>query len=362
MIDSAPVVITFTGRIWQEEMKKQNSLFAYVLVFTLAQISWFFLLGLWIYWYVTNYLILNLVEEKITTEVVGGGANVFALVSGLILLVMISIGMSLIFIYLTKQMNITRLYDNFIANITHELKSPLASIQLYLETMRKRQIPDKVRNEFVAAMLEDADRLNKLITSILDISALEQKRIAYNFQVYEVDAIIKELIDYAIFQFKIDPKNVSFEGSAGCQSVIDRGAFQIVINNLFDNALKYSKSKFQLQVQLSRNPKNVLIKITDYGMGIPLNEQKNIFQKFYRIQSAAMPSVKGSGLGLYWVREIIRSHGGRISLYSAGESQGTAFTIELPIYKTSKKSYIKRLLKYSHQTKKQLDAMHEPVK
>lgn len=343
-------------------MKKQNSLFAYVLVFTLAQIAWFSLLGLWIYWYVTNYLILNLVEEKITTEVVGGSANVFALVSGLILLVMISIGMSLIFIYLTKQMNITRLYDNFIANITHELKSPLASIQLYLETMRKRQIPDTVRNEFIAAMIEDANRLNKLITSILDISALEQKRIAYNFQVYEVDEIIREISDNAIFQFKIDPKNVTIEGSAACQSVIDRGAFQIVINNLFDNALKYSKNNFHINVQLSRNPKHALIKISDSGVGIPLKEQKFVFQKFYRIQNAAMPNVKGSGLGLYWVREIIRSHGGRISLYSAGEDQGTTFTIELPIYETTKKSYMKRLLKYSHQTRKQLDAIHEHLK
>ncbi|MEJ2545606.1 MAG: histidine kinase dimerization/phospho-acceptor domain-containing protein [Calditrichaceae bacterium] len=135
-------------------MRKRNSLLYYVLVFTSAQIAWLSLVGLWIYWYVSNYVIMTKVGETVSPQIVSETSNVFALVSGLILLVLISVSMSLIFIYLTKQMNITRLYDNFIANITHELKSPLSSIQLYLETLNSRNVPENKKKEFIQLMMK----------------------------------------------------------------------------------------------------------------------------------------------------------------------------------------------------------------
>ncbi|MBN1407720.1 MAG: HAMP domain-containing histidine kinase [Calditrichaceae bacterium] len=340
-------------------MQKRNSLLYYVLVFTSAQIAWLSLVGLWIYWYVSNYVIMAKVGERIPPQIVSETSNVFALVSGLILLVLITVSMSLIFIYLTKQMNITRLYDNFIANITYELKSPLSSIQLYLETLSSRHVPENKQKEFINLMIKNADRLNNLITSILHISQLEKKHLAYNFQVCKFDQLITELINEAMEQFKIDDKSITIAGKTGSRSVVDRSALKIVINNLFDNAIKYSIEPVKLKIDLGTNSKFIVVKVSDAGIGISPRDQKSIFQKFQRIYNKNIPTVKGTGLGLYWAREIIKYHGGRMSVSSAGIGKGTTFIFELPIFQTAKRRRGKRLLKITRKTKQQMEASDE---
>jgi two-component system phosphate regulon sensor histidine kinase PhoR len=333
-------------------MKKQNSFFAYIVVFTLAQIAWFSLLALWIYWYISNYILLSEAGNRLSTRIISGSTNALALISGLILLVLISVAMSLIFIYLTKQMNLTRMYDTFIANITHELKSPLSSIQLHLETLNHKEVPAARYKQFLTLMLQDTDRLHTLINSILDISALEQKKMAYYFQVTKIDKILKMVIEEAIKQFDLAPATVSIKGHSGCECAVDQRAIKIVINNLFDNAIKYSETPVQLDIHLSTNARYFIVDFTDHGIGIPPREQKRIFNKFARVHDRHIPSVKGTGLGLYWVKEIIHAHGGRISASSSGYKHGSTFRIELPIYRVSRKWYVNRLLKKSRRKEK----------
>ena len=170
-------------------MKKRINLFQPLLIFILAQLAWLSLVGLWIYWYVSNYQILNKISENLLPQIVSQNINVAALVWGLILLVLILVGMYFIFIFLTKQINITRLYDNFIASISHELKSPLASIQLHLETLKLREVPKIKQSEFFDLMAKDTHRLRNLINSILDISQIEQKKMSYNYQVFSAKNI-----------------------------------------------------------------------------------------------------------------------------------------------------------------------------
>jgi signal transduction histidine kinase len=129
---------------------------------------------------------------------------------------------------------------------------------------------------------------------------------------------------------------------------MDLDAFKIVINNLFDNAIKYSKGDVKIHIQFSKNSKYFILTFRDQGIGVPIQKQEKIFHKFLRIYDQDSPSVKGTGLGLYWVKEIVKSHGGKISVYSAGRNQGTTFTIELPIYQTTKKRYINYLLKVTN--------------
>jgi signal transduction histidine kinase len=329
-------------------MRKKNSLLYYVTVFTLAQLAWFSLLALWITWYASNYIIMAEVSEQVSTDILSKSTNVLALVGGLVLLVVISIAMSLIFIYLTRQMNLTKLYDNFIANVTHELKSPLSSIQLYLETMKSRKVPKEKLEEFLTLMLRDTRRLNRLINSILEISGLEQKKLAYNYSVIEAQQVSEYIISEAITDYRLSEKAVQQEGQADCQCVMDLDAFKIVINNLFDNAIKYSKGDVKIHIQFSQNSKYFILTFSDQGIGVPIQKQEKIFHKFLRIYDQDSPSVKGTGLGLYWVKEIVKSHGGKISVYSAGRNQGTTFTIELPIYQTTKKRYINYLLKVTN--------------
>jgi len=341
-------------------MKKQRPTLYHILVFVFAQVAWFSLLGLWIYWYITNYIILTKVGRELSLQLASDSVNVFALVSGLFLLIVVSVGMSMIFVYLNRQVHLTKLYDNFIANVTHELKSPLSSIQLYLETMGARDVPQKKQREFFGFMLKDVDRLNNLINSILYMSGLEQKKTArkypHDYHIYNAETVIRELIKEAAEQQKISEQSIQIKGQLPCRCVIDRNWFRIVFDNLFDNARKYSIEPVKINTTLRCTKKIIIIEVCDKGMGISFKDLKRIFHKFHRIDTSLSPNVKGTGLGLYWVKEIIKYHGGKVTAHSKGIGQGSVFRIELPVYKVSKKRHIRNLLKRSiHKT----DMKHE---
>jgi signal transduction histidine kinase len=336
-------------------MKKSRSLIFLIFAFIFAQIAWMGLLGLWIYWYVSNYLIFKQVGDKLSPKIILDSPNVGVFVFGIILIVCLAVAMFLFFRNLTVQMKLTRLYDNFIANVTHELKSPLASIQLYLETLDTKDVPREKQKEFYAMMTRDANRLKKLINSILELSHLEQKRIVHNYQVYNADSIFRQLIENSIEQFRIPKTNVKIEGSTLCNCVIDKDSMQIVFDNLTDNAKKYSSGAAEMSVKLSTHQKHILIEFIDNGIGITAKYQKKVFYKFLRIHNKNIPNVKGTGLGLYWVKGIIKQHGGKVSAYSEGKDKGTCIRIELPIYQTSKKFYINSLLRQTAKKQKYLE-------
>ena len=336
-------------------MKRKHSLGYLIAAFVLAQLAWLALLGLWIYWYVTNYIIFEQVGNQLSPQLALDTQNVLIFVLGLILMVAIEIAMVLTFRDLTVQMKLTNLYDNFIGNVSHELKSPLSSIQLYLETLSTKEVPNEKRKEFYDMMKKDTDRLKKLISSILEISKLEQKRIAHNYQIYNANEIFKDLVQSSASQFRLPLDSVKFEGSADFKCVIDREAMQIVFDNIFSNSIKYSPKEVMLNVRLSHNQKQIFIDLCDKGIGIHPGDQKRIFGKFQRIANVNIPNVKGTGLGLYWAREIIKFHGGKISVFSEGINKGTTFRIKLPIYQTSKKFYVNSLLRRTVKNQKLLE-------
>lgn len=333
------------------KLKRPGPTFYHILIFIVSQSTWFLLLGLWIYWYVSNYLLLDKMGDTIPLEMFPDNLNIIALVSGLILLVVLSVGMSLIFVYLNKQLNLTRLYDNFISNVTHELKSPLSSIQMYVETMEKRNITVQQQSEFLQMMKQDTERLDNLINSILYLSSLEKQKLAKtvhrDYHVYNADSLLKNTISELITEFKIEDETLSLKGKLNGECVVDRSWLKIVLSNLLDNAIKYSTERPKIIIQLYEDSKNFYIDVTDNGVGIQARDQKKIFNKFQRIYNPESPNVKGTGLGLYWVKEIIKHHGGKISLESNGKNRGSTFKITLPIYKASRQRYIKRLLKRS---------------
>jgi two-component system phosphate regulon sensor histidine kinase PhoR len=339
-------------------MKRSHSSLYHILIFILAQAAWLSLLAIWIYWYVSNYIIFSNVDNKYSAEIVSEGRNVFVLVSGLVLLIMVSVLMSLQFYRLNTQFNLARLYDNFIANVTHELKSPLASIQLALETLQLHDLNQKKRKEFISMMLKDSGRLNKLINAILEIPALEQKKIAHNYEVYRIGPLIDELILDAKEQFNLSETAIQIQRQGDCPCVVDRNALKIVFDNLIDNSIKYSIGSVQISIAMNCGRQYFMLDFKDQSVGISAHDQKKVFEKFYRIQNRISPNVKGTGLGLYWIREIIRYHGGKISVNSKGRNKGTLFHIELPIYPKTRNRYVQNLLKIA-QKRRQGEAMDE---
>lgn len=324
-------------------MKGKHSLFYHILIFVIAQLVWLSLLGIWIYWYVSNYIVFEKVGDQISPQLVYDVQNAIPFVLGIVLLVGLSFITSLIFRHLNVQLRITQLYDNFIGNVTHELKSPLASIQLYLETLSQRNVPAEKRKEFIDMMIIDADRLQRLINSILEISAQEKKKQPRDYRRYRADAVVRELIQESFDKFRIERENYSINGEAPCEILAGKDSLKIVFDNLADNAVKYSASVIKIDVNLICNANKFIIEFTDSGIGIPAKEQKKIFSKFYRIYDDDIPNVKGTGLGLYRVKEIVKSHGGKISVSSDGTGKGATFRIELPACGVSEKGLTMKL-------------------
>jgi len=324
-------------------MKKKYSLVYYVTLFIIIQIAWLSVLGLWIARFVSNYMIMRQIGEQYSTQVQSRGA-IAILIVGLVLLIAVSVGISLIFRYLSIQYKLTKLYDNFIANVTHELKTPLSSLQLYLETIKSRDLPKEKQEKFIDIMKNEIARLNKLINTILDIGRIENKKVVYQCAIYDTDQVIHEIFDEIKKQFQLSNISVSIVGKANCQCFLDRSAFKTMFDNLVDNSIKYSKNPANITINLKKMFTKFQIEYSDEGIGLPMGNYNNIFQKFYRVNNKEIPNVKGSGLGLFWVKEIIKYHGGKIKANSHGINQGINFTIEMPIYINSKNRFVRKLL------------------
>ncbi len=319
-------------------MRRKHS-FAYNLViFILAQLVWLAVLLLWIYWYVKNNIIFEQVGENISPQIVYDAPSVFPFVGGIVLLTGLSVSLVLIFRHLNIQIKLNALYDNFIANVTHELKSPLSSIQLYLETLNSRDVPEEKKKEFYGLMMRDAERLKNLVNSILEIASMDKKKFNRDFEVYKADETIKKIVLESAEQFKLNPDNVRFGGDAGCDILLDRTSIRTVFDNLVDNSIKYSVAPLEIFITFKLSTNKAEIEFSDNGIGIPHDQIKKIFLKFHRIYDKDIPNVKGTGLGLYVVREIIKNHKGKITAISEGKGKGSIFKIELPIYVAKEKS------------------------
>lgn len=328
-------------------MKKRYPYFYYIIIFVLAQLVWISLLGLWIYWYVYNYLVFEEAEGQVSPHFSYDITNVAPFVIGLVLLSGLSFMTSLIFHQLTVQIRLTKLYDNFIGNVTHELKSPLSSIRLYLETLKARNVPSEKQLEFIEMMVKDTSRLENLINSILGLLTLEQKRLTRDYHIYDAGLTVKQLIHESIEHFRLPSDAFVINNNADCEFAVDRDALKVVFSNLTDNTIKYSINPVKINVDISCNSQKLRVEFRDNGIGIQSKELKNVFNKFFRIYNRDIPSVKGTGLGLYLVKEIIKSHGGKIIVTSEGSGKGSTFIITLPVYQPNKKSIANKLLKKS---------------
>lgn len=317
-------------------MRKRHTFVYSLVIFILAQLVWLAVLLLWIFWYVSNNIIFEQVGEELSPQIIVDAPSVAPFVVGIVMLTGLSFSLVLFFRHLSIQIRLTKLYDNFIANITHELKSPLSSIQLYLETLKSRNVPPQKSKEFYELMMRDSARLQNLINSILEISALEGKQNRNNFSIFNAGDVFPKLIRDSVLQFRLPEETLTIDFNANCEVLIDSNAFKMVFDNLVDNAVKYNTGDLKIEIKANCNQKKLIICFEDNGIGISEKELKKVFQKFYRIYDKDIPNVKGTGLGLYWVREIIRNHKGKISVQSSGKGEGTTFIIELPVYKNKK--------------------------
>ncbi len=255
------------------------------------------------------------------------------LVLGVIFFGAIIAGLVLNTIFLVREMRRNDQQDSFLNAVTHELKTPLTSIRLYLQTLERRKVDDDQRREFYRLMLKDTDRLLGTVEQVLKASEVRQRSARKNWTEVNFSAIIRESLELAQLRNGLSSNELHFGSEPPGHITLMGNAEELrtAVANLLENAIKYSGPQRKIVVDiLTPDLDTVLLQVRDNGVGIPGPELKSIFKRFYRVPSDGTGQVKGSGLGLFIVRSIVRRHGGEAFAESEGRGQGSTFTIRLP--------------------------------
>ena len=275
------------------------------------------------------------------------GISVFL---GIIFFGAIAAGLVLNTIFLVREIRRNEQHDSFINAVTHELKTPIASIRLYLQTLQRREVTEDQRRDFYELMLLDTDRLLHTVEQVLKAGAAAQKKSSPQRLPVEFNVLVRECMELARTRHHLQADNLEYREllfSAPPQSpsppsssvpvpnsvevlvLGDSEELRTAVSNLLDNAVKYSPDGVHISVELEAQ-KRVVLRVRDVGVGIPEQELKRIFKRFYRVTQRSLSQVKGTGLGLFIVRSIARKHGGRVFAQSEGAGKGTTVTLELP--------------------------------
>jgi signal transduction histidine kinase len=248
-----------------------------------------------------------------------------------VLVAITSAGIFIIFIYLLKTIQLYRLQHNFINNFTHELKTPVTSLKLYLETFLKYDLSKEDQNKYIEYMLLDVGRLSDNITRILNLARIESRSYTGEFVEKNIHDFVSRLVNDNRHVFIGSEIIVNPAPEKNMNALVNDVLFEMLIMNLLTNGIKYNNSeKPVIKIYFDKTRDTISVSFRDNGIGIRKNQLKMIFKKFYQIGISDNMTAKGSGLGLYIVNNIARLHNGRITAQSRGAGKGSVFTLMLP--------------------------------
>jgi signal transduction histidine kinase len=251
---------------------------------------------------------------------------------GVLLTAMLISGIVLNTFFLVREIRRNEQQDAFINAVTHELKTPVASIRLYLETLQTRAVDEPKRKDFYRIMLEDSDRLLETIEQILRTGRIGHSSRKPNLSRIDLGGLIEECVARARTLHNLSTDSLQYQAGAPLTILADLDEVRAAVSNLVDNAVKYSGSNVNVMVEIdATDQKYVSVRVRDQGAGIPKTELKPIFKRFYRARGPASPRVAGTGLGLYIVRSVAKRHGGRAWAESEGPGRGSTFVLQLPV-------------------------------
>ncbi len=235
----------------------------------------------------------------------------------------------------SREMSLAAAKSSFVSNVSHELKTPLALIRLYAETLELDRVKDEQQGkDFLRTINGETRRLTQLINNILDFSKIEAGRKEYRFVSSDVAEIVETVLRTYEYQLRDAGFEVSTRIDQGLPMVaIDAEAISQAVVNLLNNATKYSEDAKKIEVAVAARDSHIAIEVADHGIGILRSEQQKIFEKFYRVSTTLVHNTKGSGLGLALVKHVVEAHGGRV-LVDSELGRGSRFTILIPIPKT----------------------------
>jgi two-component system sensor histidine kinase SenX3 len=260
--------------------------------------------------------------------------QVVLLALGILLFNLLIFGLIINTTFLIREIRRNEQHDAFINAVTHELKTPVASIRLYLETLKTREVDEQQRQEFYNIMLADSDRLLKSVEQVLRAGRTRHRRRRIANSAINLGEMVRECLELARVQYGLNETHLMYTESPEASNARVSGdidELRAAFANLLDNAVKYSDEEVRVVVSvMSPDEKRVTVCVADQGIGIPQTQLKRIFKRFYRVPGRFMARVKGTGLGLFIVESVVKKHGGRVYAESGGLGHGSTFTVQLP--------------------------------
>jgi signal transduction histidine kinase len=249
---------------------------------------------------------------------------------------MLLAGLYLVYVNVRREVHLSRLKSDFVANVSHELKTPLALIRLFAETLELGRVhTEEKARQYYRVINKESQRLTQLINNILDFSRIEADRKEYRFAPTDVARIVDEVLEAYRFQIEQQGFTLAVDMAEDLpEAVLDAEAISQALINLVNNALKYSPVEKYIRLRVRAEGERILISVTDRGIGVAKADQKKIFEKFYRAENSLVHETKGSGLGLALVHHIMEAHGGGVEVESA-LGKGSTFTLILPLSRRS---------------------------
>jgi signal transduction histidine kinase len=250
---------------------------------------------------------------------------------GTTLIVALLVGVVLYLVLSIKAINLNRRQSNFIDSVTHELKSPIASMKLYLQTLGRRQVSEEERSEFYGFMLDDVERLDRLINQLLDAGRLESGGNREDVEEVQLLPLLHQCAETVCLSYRVPADVIDFRLEP-CSVWARPGDLAMIFRNLMDNAVKYAGIKPRVSIEGQPGPNGtVVVRIADNGQGIPPRLRRKVFGRFVRLGVELEREKSGTGLGLHIVRTLVRQLRGRIRIHSREPGPGTVFEVELPV-------------------------------
>ena len=292
-----------------------------ILILVAIQTAWIIVVILWVVWYVHYRQVrmhpFGMWDVVIITEVA-------------VLFTLILAGIYVLFILYQRQLTLMRTQMHIIQSVTHAFKTPIATMQLFLETMTKRDLPEQTRSELISGMVVANQRLKSLVFNFLEGARLSTSRNQYSFSVVSAP----QLIATYVANHEVFFKNVAIGIHAEEDHIpisVDADAFEMVFSNLVENAMHYSTTTPRVDIRLWKDEKWAFMLFSDTGIGIPKDRHRDIFGMFKRLPDAVIMWGSGTGMGLYVVKGIIKAHGGTIRVKPTEPGSGSSFSIRLPL-------------------------------
>lgn len=276
-------------------------------------------------------LMLNVTMMVCWIVILVGARDWGAMTVGTVAFSLMIIGITMYLVLTIKEVNLNRRQANFVDSVTHELKSPIAALKLYLETLKMRQLDENKRGHFYEVMEDELDRLDRLISQLLEVGRLDAIGQETELENVGLDKLIRESAAAAAAHHKVEAEAVFSLSLAPVTIRARRLVLEMIFRNLLDNAIKYGGDPPKVEVDLRKTERGrVVVRVSDHGEGVPVEFRKKIFRIFYRGGDELERKRKGTGLGLYIVRTLVSTLKGKVGVHSRLGEQGTVFEVELP--------------------------------